>query len=201
MKTKPMDTLLHFSGGLDSTLCFYEYVRDNPDKKLLVHHIYLKNHEGRQDYEQTAVNNILAWMRANGYNNFEYVESKVEIPDNFFVIYDVYWHLGIFTPIILNTYKSIKTLIRPSQKADYPGGIKSLPRERAALKVARVILGKPYAWVKPLIERGLDKGDVIRAMPADLAALTWYCRKPTKDGKVCGKCRTCLAVAEGLKNK
>lgn len=48
----------------------------------------------------------------------------------------------------------------------------------------------------------MDKGQVIRALPADLRKLCWWCRRPRRRNgqwRVCHRCHTCKAVDPVLK--
>ena len=58
-----IDTLLMFSGGIDSTYVAYSYLLQNPDKKLLIHHINLQNHENRSFCQKRSVDNILNYFQ------------------------------------------------------------------------------------------------------------------------------------------
>src|SRR5690554_5062689 len=71
-----LTTLLHLSGGQDSTYVAWKWLKDNPDEVLLIHHInLLSGGENRMAQENRAVRNILEFLRSEGLYNFIYHES------------------------------------------------------------------------------------------------------------------------------
>jgi 7-cyano-7-deazaguanine synthase in queuosine biosynthesis len=189
-----MDTLLHFSGGIDSTFILWKYLKENPDKVLLVHHINLCNREGRQDFERMAVRNILNWLKENGYDNFEYVETTYIQPKKFYIQYDLFFYLGYSTPVLFNTYRTLRYVLRSTISSDLDQAHNL--RERRAEIVCFTILGYMPRWVKENHKN--SKKDEIKKMPKELFDLTWWCRKPNKN-KPCHKCHTCKIVDKALK--
>ena len=62
--------IIQLSGGLDSAYCLYDWLKNNPDDFIVVHHINMINHEGRAKVEQKAVYDILGWLDKNGLNKY-----------------------------------------------------------------------------------------------------------------------------------
>ena len=59
-------------------------------------------------------------------------------------------------------------------------------------QLVEIIVKKEVNFTFPILKK--SKQTIIRELPNDLFKLTWYCRKPTPDGKTCGNCHTCKAV-------
>ena len=59
-------------------------------------------------------------------------------------------------------------------------------------------LGEPQVqWIYPLYQS--TKQELAAALPAELVALTWSCRRPVREGggfRPCGACKACLARQE-----
>lgn len=191
------DSLLMFSGGIDSTNCFYHFLRNNLDKKLLVCHVILINREGRNERELEAVNNIINWLRNKGLDNFKYIEVKYEQPNHLFVMYDMFLYGGYVVPVLAKTYK-FEEMIIPEILCDTQRFGQSLINRRKKIKQVRdILLGKEIKTVHPLENK--TKCEIIDELPEDLFQLTWFCRKPIK-GKACKKCITCDIVLKCFKN-
>jgi 7-cyano-7-deazaguanine synthase in queuosine biosynthesis len=189
-----MDTLLHFSGGIDSTFVLWKYLKDNPDKILLIHHNHLENHTQRHHYEKKAVNSILMWLKKAGYTNFKYVETSYKQPNNFNIIYDIFLYNSYLTPVLFKTFKSLKYVLRGTIRDDLTGSHRI--REQNSEKACALILGYEPIWIKQ--NHIYTKKEEIEQMPKELFNLTWWCRTP-KNGVVCHKCHTCQIVDLALK--
>jgi len=195
---KIMDTAIHFSGGIDSVNVAWNYLRNNPDKVLLIHHINLRNREKRADHELKAVRDVLEWFRTHGLDNFKYIETLYEQADELSVQFDVYFYIGYMTPVLFKSYSGLKYLLRPAISDDYPPNVTGLDREKdAETACAAFLKNKNPIWLRPNLAR--TKKDEIAEMPYDLFKLTWRCRFPYKrEGKVCHTCRTCKIVDQAL---
>ena len=184
---KSPEALIQLSGGIDSTYVLYDWLRNNPDKSILVHHIHLKNHESRLEHEKVAVNNILDYLRKHGYNNFIYLESGFDYGNLGWIVKDVEV-CGFFLGVILRNkrWSNLKQILLPIYKPE--AGL----RHKRAERIRNIIsLQRPIEVLYPLLE--FTKEDTIKALPKELLDLTWYCRKPV-NGKVCGECITCVEV-------
>ncbi len=189
-----MDTLLNLSGGIDSTYCMYHYLKNNPNKTLLVHHIDLVSPEARlrHIHELNAVTKILKWMNKNGCTNYEYLQSKVDYQAFNYTCVDV--NVVLFmSGILLQSPKrtNITRIIMPNhyedfQRRDYEN------RSLSRFKIFEAMVSREIEFLYPIKE--MTKKDLREATPKFLYNLTWYCRRPLKDGKPCGKCRTCIDV-------
>lgn len=186
-----IDTLLPFSGGNDSTLVLYNYLKNNPNKTLLVYHVVLSNFEGRQDLELNAVNNILDWLRSQGLNNFEYHQAAFDYGTIKKIVYDVeIW--SVFDGILLRNkrYADVNTILCPYIKTAHQAEMLT-GRHRKRVRITKIISGRDVEYKMPIID--MDKEAILNALPAPLRPLIWYCRQPI-DGKPCHKCFTCIAV-------
>ena len=193
-----MDTLLNFSGGIDSTYCLWRYLVENPKKKLLVHHCHMKTSFNRHDQESQAVADILKWMDDHGLTNYKYIETTVDIRQLGVKPVDHQIINFITGTICLNAkYYGIKYLLLPTIRDEverlgkrYLTAIwedSQLFRSSPRLTMGTDKRAKLQP-VTPIIER--YKQDFIKEMPKDLFDLTFFCRIP-KGRKACGKCHTC----------
>ena len=189
-----VDTLLNFSGGIDSTYCVWEYLKQNPQSRLLVHHINLVNREGRVSHEKKAVTGILRKLvKSYGFSNYEYLETGFDYGNIKHVIKDIEI-VGFFTGLILRgkKYQNVNKVILPSNKqdAESPG---FEVRDKSRKDVAKLIARRDIEYVYPI--RQYTKEELVQRLPSDLLELTWYCRIPKVDGKPCGKCTPCKHVS------
>src|SRR5690606_12086583 len=96
----PTRVIVNLSGGVDSAYGLYLCLEAGCD--VLVHHIRLKNHEGRQDVDQRATRDILDWLRAQKLpGRMTYVESGFDYGSLRYVVRDI-WIWTLFTGIILS---------------------------------------------------------------------------------------------------
>ncbi len=197
-----IDTILPLSGGLDSTYCMYKYLKENPDKTLLVHHVKMRNYEGRLKCELTAVNAILNWFKKNNMQNFKYIESGFDYGDIKYVNHDVVT-IGYVTGTILRHPKkrTVKTVISPTcleESKGYGSPTSALTlRHKRKLDIINIAADRNDIKLSyPILD--VAKGDIKNLLPKELYSLCWYCRKPDANGNSCGRCHTCKRV---IKNK
>src|SRR5690554_6553651 len=109
-----MDTLLNLSGGIDSVYCLYQYVlRGEP---LYIHHINLKNREGRNEKEAKAVSDVLSWADSQGYK-YEYIETAFDYGDIRRLLADIEV-VGIMTGVVARARKGVKKTLVCSSLTD-----------------------------------------------------------------------------------
>ena len=185
-----------FSGGLDSTAMLVKLLEQTADE-LRVHHIRMVNREGRAGAEQAAVERIVAYCMPR-YRPFRYSESGLDfaaleaIPIDYLSIAFVACQVAIDTPGC--TRVAVAALARDTDIAN------RLARQRRVFETlyecyrARK-LGEPQVeWVAPVYDS--SKHELAAALPAELAALTWSCRRPVASAggwRPCGVCKACLA--------
>ena len=185
-----------FSGGVDSTAMLVKLLAGS-DEPLRVHHIHMANQERRDAAERRAVDAILAYCRKH-YRPFRYSESGLDfraleaIPIDYLSIAFVACQVAIDTP-------HCTRIAVGSLAADTDIENRSLRQRRVfdemyACYRARK-LGEPKVeWIYPVYE--CTKAEVAAMLPAELAALTWSCRRPLSRGvgwALCGACKACLA--------
>ena len=200
---KPMDTLHNLSGGLDSVYCMWKYLKENPNKTLLVHHCNLINNQNRYELESEATKKVIEWFKANGLSNFEYLETTIDIrqlgtrPLDYQVIA---FMNGIL--FINKKYQRIKYRLICTPKDEYdrlgnPFLIEQLTKFNNILKQPS-ITAKPHNVQPKLIIMLKDryKLEYINEMPKELVKLSWSCRIPNGN-QYCGRCHTCLQLKLG----
>src|SRR5690606_30743001 len=131
-------TLLHLSGGQDSTYVAWKWLKDHPNEVLLIHHINLYHRkENRLTYENEAVHNVLKWLKANSLSNFVYYESDFSYGNLPRISIKDIQICTVFSSIILRTpsFRSIKTLLLSWHKGEVNDpGINRGYRVKAMLK-------------------------------------------------------------------
>ena len=187
---KDCDTLLHFSGGMDSTYVLYDYLKKHPDRTILVHHVLLRNkNEDRLIHEKKAVKDILSWLTANGYNNYVYHESTFDYGSLYYISLKDIQIVSVFTAIIMKSrhFVNIKNLLLSWHKGEVNRqDINKGYRIRLALQGFQA---REPELIFPI--ENMTRKDMARNMPEDLLRLVWCCRKPLSNGRHCGVCHTC----------
>ena len=72
--------------------------------------------------------------------------------------------------------------------SDRPAQDPTLDWFAKGLQIAGLVAGRDIGWLWPLAE--ITKPQIIAALPDELLALTWSCRRPRR-GRPCGRCLTC----------
>lgn len=196
---QPPDTLLLLSGGLDSVLALWLHVKAG--RAIRTHHVRLSNWEGRQAAEAAAVGRVLDWMRANGYGRLiHHTESKFDYGDLRYIVRDHnIW--GLVAGIVLADPKragNVTKVIRTFHRDSVVGGAASSHGQRAAEawdQPIQRLARNPITYVYPLAD--MTKAEIVRALPDDLLALCWWCRRP-RSGQPCHDCHTCRQVDAAL---
>lgn len=185
-----------FSGGMDSTAMLVKLLAQSRDE-LRVHHIRMVNKEGRAGAEQQAVEAILAWCRRR-YRPFRYSESSLDfasleaIPIDYLSIAYVACQVAIDTPgcdriAVASLSRDTDIVNRAARQRQVFDAMYACYRARK--------LGEPKVeWIYPVYE--CTKSQIAEMLPAELAALTWSCRRPVARGAgwtPCGTCKACLA--------
>lgn len=186
-----MDTLLHLSGGQDSTYVLYTWLKNNPNKKLLVHHVNLHHKaENREFEEQKAVKKILKWLKQNGFKNFEYHESSFDYGTLPHISIKDIQVVALFTGIILRSrrFKSINKILMPWHKGEV-----NAQHINRGYRVRDLLFGldiptEDYELIFPIENHTREQ--MAKEMPLELLKLCHCCRKPV-NSKNCGHCRTC----------
>ena len=196
-----MTTLVMFSGGLDSTAALYKLLTEGEDA-LHVHHVHLRNRDGRAHAERDAVAAVLDWCRAHC-RPFAYSESALDfealqaIPIDYLAIAYAACQVAIDVPgcnriavgILAADLDEVKRKVSEQQRRVFEA-MYACYRARK--------LGEPVIeWLYPVY--GLTKAQVALALPEALRAVAWSCRRPVAaDGgyRICGECKPCRKRAE-----
>lgn len=189
----PKRVIVNLSGGVDSAYGLYLCLKAGCD--VLVHHIRLANHEGRQDVEQKATQDILAWLREQNLpGEMTYVESSFDYGDLEWIVLDI-WVWTLYTGIILSNPKHRdRAVALTSVHADSPNGPNSnSPKEQRRVAILKSVCGFNPPVFYPIAH--LTKADAARACPIELLKRCWWCRYP-KNGQTCRTwrprvCHTC----------
>lgn len=181
------DTLLMFSGGIDSTYVAYDYLINNPNKTLLMHHIHLINRENRAECERNSVKKILTYFQNHNITNYTYTESTFDYGSLPFIIYDIEIVAFIMYVILRNPANSrIDRILLPYYMNQSPFRYKQHNGILATLN-------KSLNFIYPI--KDMQKKDVMDKLPKDLLDLTWFCRRPINN-QPCNECITCKEISD-----
>jgi 7-cyano-7-deazaguanine synthase in queuosine biosynthesis len=203
------NTLLMFSGGLDSTGALWQLLQ-NKDNKLHLHHLHLINKEKRARAEHIAVKNIISYI--SKYYKVKYSESYHEYPhysyltminkntlalnQNFMFDSDLY---NFISGTICTSLPNIKSVAIGRTKSDSEE-ISTMNRAAIGTNIFK-LLAPNVEKIYPVVH--LTKTEVYNILPKELRDMTWSCRTPIYINeeiiKECGKCKTCLEL-ETIKN-
>ena len=207
---KPIIAFINLSGGVDSTYYLWRWLRENPEQRILVHHcLFLKK---RLEKEKNACDNVLTYLNSVGLKNFKYVETGIQRGTVQGKILDIEL-LSANTAIALKSCKTIRQVLLPYCQEETAaldshiksgGTIQTFDHTHRYWKVNQVyelLSGKRYDYLFYKGDEGglMSKRQMIQEMPQELFEKTWYCRRPTTEGQVCGKCHTCRKVQGALK--
>ena len=193
---RPITTLIHLSGGQDSTYCLLNWLREHRDETILVHHVELRHQaENRLEHERRAVKQIINYLHIKGYSNLKYYDSvfsygnlpRISIKDIQIV--------SLFTGIILRTpgFEDIRTIILPWHQGEVNADeINRGFRVKAMLRALELDPDK-YEFVFPVEHK--TRAEMAADMPQELLRLCHCCRTPS-NGYHCGKCKTCMELKE-----
>lgn len=190
-----------WSGGVESTSLLLRLLHET-DWEVCAHFIYMENIEGRANYEDRAVENLLPLLQK--VRAFEFTRSKVSLCDGKAVAWDyaVQYALGLAVLDYLrcgsilragcleddwehyrNSVTGEYTLVRldPTPGASH--------RRRAKLLAAGTDKS-PDELAPYLPSYALPKACHMSYLGKVLSSLTWSCRTPIR-GEACWKCHSC----------
>ena len=185
-----------YSGGLDSTAMLVKLLAGTTEE-LRVHHIRMQNREGRAEAEQAAVERIVEFCQAR-YRPFRYSESGLDfaqleaIPIDYLSIAYVACQVAIDTPGCNRI--AVASLSRDTDIVNRSARQRQVFDAMYACYRARKLGEAQVEWLYPVYE--CTKAEIAAMLPAELAALTWSCRRPVaRQGgwAPCGTCKACLA--------
>lgn len=189
--------LINLSGGLDSTYTTWEWLKNNPNKRLLLHYCKLQNYQNRSLLEATAVMNIVEWFHRNGFNNFDIIHTSIDLVSLGQGLNDIEV-IGFMNAALLraNRYKVDEIAITASAQ-DYTQPTYSI-RAESRFKLIELLAKYAPKYIFPIKEK--TRRIMIERIPKDLMSLVWFCRAPKVDVP-CGVCKTCRWTIPYLKMK
>lgn len=184
------------SGGIDSTAALWHVLHNPKDYgQVLVHHIHIRNLEGRWQAEAMAVQNVLDYMKKHAPTPFTFSQSTIEVPHfgNKF-LFDVEV-IGFLTGYMTSRDTNITKVVIAATATDFELGVDgSVMRGKRMHNAYHPEEPDHSARIKEYPQKHLNKAEVYKTVPPELAKLTWSCRTPRyADGKPieCGRCKTC----------
>lgn len=191
MKAFP-DTLMMFSGGLDSTFCLWQRVQQG--QLTHVHHVHYQSTKNRREVEARAVDEVLHWMRSHGGRGLiDYTESWVDLgwlwtPYNFFL-----WSYWVGAILASPSGFRYRALIRPATADDH--GVRQA--DDAYLTMMQLMAGRTINLEHPILH--MTKRDIVAAIPEPLLEMVWWCSQPY-NGRPCHVCDSCKLMDAALRN-
>lgn len=196
MKLNPDCTVLsNLSGGLDSVYGLWSLLT-HTNHRALVHHCHLGGNK-RLVWESRATANVLQWLQARGYDNFEYVESWVTLPP-------YRYKSRMRDPELIMMVSGQILRDRPHIKLlDYYNNAEDTSTRYPRTKRRREQILNFWAHRGIKVMRPIEhmtKADIIADMPEELFNLASWCRFPSPHGEPCHNCIPCRKVdaARGL---
>ncbi len=182
--------LIMYSGGLDSLVILYNVLMST-NISIHAHHIEIINVEKRAEVENQAIDEQLAFFKANC-RPFEYSSSKSEMMLGL--------GGGLDSTLSLFTAGRVHTALGSRFASIWTGHI--TPAEWEMTEGAAVLSSlfiykrvKPI-WLRPL--RRLRKPQILASVPPKVADLAWTCRRPVLENGIyqrCGVCHACKGRA------
>lgn len=195
------DTLLLLSGGIDSAYCLWQRV--NAGLPTRVHHVHLADAEGRAAVESRAVRQVLAWLHTNydAGRLIEYSESSVDFTDLWVPLNHHLWAYWAGAILAAPQGRDYRFVVVPRHSDAFHDGDVDGPAAQAsdAAYLGHIELmapGRVPTLTYPI--KHLTKAEIVAAMPADLLACCWWCRRPEPGPKPCHDCYTCRLVDPAL---
>lgn len=183
------NTLLNFSGGIDSLYCLWEYAKRK--EPLLIHFCHLVNWTGRGDHEFKAVEKALEWIDKNEPFDYQLKTTRFDY-GNVCIVQDKEV-IGFLTGVLLRDPNyHITNLVISSNKEDMARTGYYLRSEADRLRLIEAVGRRRVKYLYPIKDK--RKEQLIRELPAELLELAWYCRTPGTGTEPCGKCQTCKKV-------
>ena len=205
------NTLIMFSGGLDSTGALWQLLQDE-ENKVHIHHLHLINKENRAKAEHRSVKNILSYVSKSyrikysesyhEYPSYSYIEKlnldtkEIKVNQNSIIDSDIY---NFMAGTICLSLPSIKSVAIGRTKSDSEE-ISTMARATIGTSILK-LLAPNVEKIYPVVH--LTKTEIYNILPKKLRDMTWSCRSPVyineETIKECGKCKTCLEL-ETIKN-
>ena len=201
VQPKHYDLLINFSGGIDSTSVAYNWLKNNPDKKALLHHCVVRMHPDRHRHEKelAAVERVTRWFREHGLVNFDLYTTVYDALEVGGVVADQTVVTFVTCSFLANrrapVYSKAKkprvtcsswAINRSKTDVTYPG---FWGRNSAHQKLISLFGLSDITFVYP--NSKLTREQVIKSIPRELLGLTWFCQSNREREEPCGKCWTC----------
>ncbi len=184
-------TLVMLSGGIDSVYTLWD-VLVNTTHEVIAHHIHFLNLERRVTPEARACQDIVRWLEQN-VRPLTYSETTLDRQNLLFFGHDMV-AIGFEAGLAAQNYR-----YRHDAAVDYwrvgscleEGGWPTRwPHVINCCAAASHPFDPPRYVQAPIVSKSAQ----VEAMPRELTALTWGCRRPVWKGDIavpCGQCVTC----------
>jgi len=195
--------LCMYSGGLDSAgMLHFLLTRDDyKDFGIHVHHLHLVNPENRALAERVATKAALEYFRRTGCRAFGYSESLHRYPAfNREIIWDADL-CAFMAGNLCNASPEIRYVALGRTRTDIEQAGHDfqgrMARAQAIFTAAKALNPHPSEYIFPVAH--LTKRELWDALPPELRARTWSCRRPVyedggKRARACGRCISCKAL-------
>ena len=191
------DRLIALSGGLDSVYAAWTYLRDHPDKKLLMLHVNLFNVEKRAVHEAKAVKQALEYFKRVGLTNYRYVEMTYDQRQFLSTINDVEvvgFMIGVF---LRARNRIIREIAITASSFDLQQGAEYDQRSKARFDIIKLVAEVEGIPVPPYVfpVAHLTREQMLTELPFELLQAIWFCRRPV-NGETCKVCIPCTQTLD-----
>ena len=192
--------MIALSGGLDSIYALWKWFNTWPGESIVIHHVELRHRaENRLEPERRAVENIMNWFRAQGYDNFFYHTSGWDYGDIPRIHLKDIQIVAMFSAALLKMkeYSTVNNLILSWHKGEV-----NAPSNNRGFRVRNMLrtmeVPRYINFLFPI--EHLTRRQMVEELPEELLSFVHSCRSPlNEDGEPCGKCIACKQyLKEGL---
>jgi len=216
VKEKDKTVLLGFSGGLDSTYVLWHLLK-NTEYKVHAHYIEMQyTNDGiesdiiapwRWEAESRSVEKINKYFHKNGYRPYQFTRGIYCAP---IPTIDIEIILFMLAQVAMSLIGDIYIATGRVQEDDerwndlgghYPGAIARRIMNISIRNNLKVMPLFKENRVLPNVNpktfcpaQNMNKSQIIKLIPKDLASLTWSCRAPNRNNGEfyeCGRCHSC----------
>jgi hypothetical protein len=183
--------MCNLSGGIDSTFAAYKWLKENPHRMLLIHHVILQKRSGRANRwlrEWTAVQNVLEWFKSQGLTNFDLVKTEIDSLESSPVVNDMV-PVSFATVLVLSAHKGVPLIVSANMD---DMALKTYPKRAGRRKKLYSIYLPDLEYLYPI--KFMRRSEILDEIPLELAKLCYWCQDNSAPVIPCGVCAPCRST-------